>query len=140
MMYFWKTMKTISVEVLGDTTIEDHETFSVMISDAVNATIASGAATGTILNDDTALFISGPADAIEGNSGTTPLVFTIALEKESALPVTVSYSTVNGTATSPQVRHPRSSTPHPSAAPASVGVIRCPIRRARAVPRRSRVP
>jgi|GEM_PF-4864338 len=44
--------RTISVPVLGDTTIEPDETFSVHLSSAVGATILNGQGLGTILNDD----------------------------------------------------------------------------------------
>lgn len=48
-------VKTISVDVVGDLAIEQDETFTVTISDPVNASIARGTATGTITNDDTAV-------------------------------------------------------------------------------------
>ena len=44
----------ISVEVLGDTTVEPDEAFSVDLSGASGATVADGSATGTIVNDDVA--------------------------------------------------------------------------------------
>jgi hypothetical protein len=93
-----ETTKTITVDILGDTRIEDHETFLVVLSEPSGATIGADTASGTILNDDTALRIAGPADSLEGDSGTTPLVFTVTLEKASALPVTVTYATADGTA------------------------------------------
>jgi hypothetical protein len=62
-------------------------------SEANGATIGDGSAIGTILNDDTSLKIAGPPDALEGDTGLTPLVFTISLEKASALPVSVNYAT-----------------------------------------------
>jgi hypothetical protein len=40
------------------------------------------------------------ASVIEGNSGTTPMVFTVTLSAPSSVPVSVSYATLNGTATS----------------------------------------
>jgi hypothetical protein len=46
------TAQSISVPVTGDTAVEPDETFVVTLSNAVNATIAKGAGTGTILNDD----------------------------------------------------------------------------------------
>jgi hypothetical protein len=94
-----ETTKTIPVQVLGDTSIEDHETFSVVLSNASGATLGAGTATGTIFNDDTTLRIAGPTDVLEGDSGAISAVFTVSLEKESALPVTVSYVTEDGTAT-----------------------------------------
>ena len=47
-----ETSKTISVTVVGDTTYEPDETFTVALSNPVNATIGTGSATGTIQNDD----------------------------------------------------------------------------------------
>ena len=47
-----QTSQPIVVAVVGDTTTEANETFSVNLSNAVNATIAAGLGTGTITNDD----------------------------------------------------------------------------------------
>src|SRR5205085_10148517 len=44
--------QTITVPVAGDTTLEPNETFTVNLSSPVNATIANGTGTGTIINDD----------------------------------------------------------------------------------------
>ena len=45
--------KTISINVVGDTAVESDETFNLTLSGATNgATITSGTATATILNDD----------------------------------------------------------------------------------------
>jgi hypothetical protein len=93
-----ETTKTIEVEVLGDSAVEDHESFSVILSDASSATIGEGTAVGTIFNDDTTIRLNDSTSGVEGDAGTTPFVFTISLEKPSALPVTVNYATVNGTA------------------------------------------
>jgi Calx-beta domain-containing protein len=53
--------KTISVGVVGDTAVEQDETFTVALSSAVNATIGDGVATGTIANDDTATPVTAGA-------------------------------------------------------------------------------
>ena len=50
--------KTIPVSVVSDTAVEQDETFTVTLSNAVNATIADGVATGTIANDDTAMAVT----------------------------------------------------------------------------------
>jgi hypothetical protein len=42
--------------------------------------------------------IADPEPVLEGNAGTTTVVFQISLEKASALPVTVSYASADGTA------------------------------------------
>ena len=47
-----ETTKSIAIGVVADTVVEQDETFAVALSDPVNATILSGAATGTIVNDD----------------------------------------------------------------------------------------
>ena len=47
-----ETSKTITVPVLGDSVDEPDETFSVDLSNAVNATIADGHGEGTIVDDD----------------------------------------------------------------------------------------
>ena len=63
-----ETSKVITVNVLGDTTVEPNENFTVTLSNATNgATITTATATGTINNDD---FIgtSGP-DTLAGTSG-----------------------------------------------------------------------
>jgi hypothetical protein len=47
-----ETSKTIDVTVVGETVYEPDETFTVALSNPVNATIGTGSATGTIQNDD----------------------------------------------------------------------------------------
>lgn len=47
-----QTEAVVNVPILGDTSIEDGETFRVLLSNAVGASIIDGEATGTILNDD----------------------------------------------------------------------------------------
>jgi hypothetical protein len=43
---------TLSIPIIGDTAVELDETFSVNLSNPVNAAIADGQAVGTIMNDD----------------------------------------------------------------------------------------
>ncbi|MDA1014629.1 MAG: hypothetical protein O3A00_09280 [Planctomycetota bacterium] len=47
-----ETSKTVTVTIVGDNTQESDETFGVNLGNAANATIADGAALGTILDDD----------------------------------------------------------------------------------------
>ena len=47
-------VKTVSVDVLGDTAGELTETFSLVLSNPTNARIRDGRGIGTILDDDTA--------------------------------------------------------------------------------------
>ena len=46
------TTATVSVDVIGDTSVEPNETFVVNLSGASNATIAKAQGTGTIIDDD----------------------------------------------------------------------------------------
>jgi len=92
-----ETEKTITVDVTGDTNIEDHETFNVVLSQANGATIANDTAVGTILNDDAAVRISDAA-LIEGHSGVRSMTFTVSMTAASALPVTLNVASVDGTA------------------------------------------
>ena len=57
-----ETRKTIQVAIVGDTTFETDERFTVLLSNPVNATIADGSGTGTIQNDD-----PRPPDRVFGN-------------------------------------------------------------------------
>jgi hypothetical protein len=52
-----KTAK-VNITIKGDRAAEVNETFSVILSNSVNATITDGTATGTILNDDGAAIAS----------------------------------------------------------------------------------
>lgn len=49
-----QTQQSVTVKVVGDTTYEPDETFQFVLSDAVNAQIATAVATATIRNDDAA--------------------------------------------------------------------------------------
>ena len=97
------TNTTITVSIVGDTLDENTETFTVKLTNPVNATITNATGTGTITDNDTPPVVSvGPASATEPNTGaTTPMVFTVTNSARSGFPVTVNYQTVNGTATAP---------------------------------------
>ncbi len=90
--------KTVTVQVAGDTSEEDHETFSVVLSNPVIGAFGDSTGIGTILNDDTSIAIADVSQ-LEGNSGSTPFNFSVTLTKPSALAVSVAYQTANGTAT-----------------------------------------
>jgi len=55
--------RTLDVTIIGDTNLEQNETFTVNLSEPFGTTIADGAGAGTILDDDTLLVLeeSGPA-------------------------------------------------------------------------------
>ena len=96
------TTQTIIVPVIGDTLNEPDETFTLALSSPANATLAAqSTAVGTITNDDPlpSVSISSPAAVAEGNSGTTPIVFTVSLSAASGQAVTVAFATADDTAT-----------------------------------------
>jgi hypothetical protein len=92
--------KQIDVTVAGDLWVESNETFTVTLSSPFNADLGTSVATGTITNDDAnPKLVVGDAVKLEGNSGTTPLTFTVAMVPVSVSDVTVDYATSDGTAT-----------------------------------------
>jgi hypothetical protein len=95
-----ETSKTITVAVRGDQMFEPNETFVVNLGGATNATMSDWTGIGTIVNDDVAPGISiSEFSTVEGRSGSTTFTFTVTLSAPSATPITVNYSTANGTAT-----------------------------------------
>ena len=99
-----ETSKTITIAIAPDTLVEGNEQFSVVLSNPQSATIADGTGVGTIVDDDTAqpvvpTLAIGDASITEGDSGTAQLSFTVTLSQAATGPVTVNYSTANGTAT-----------------------------------------
>ena len=95
-----QTTKRVEVQTLEDDEAEETETFTVQLSAPSGATVADGTGTGTIIDDD-------------GGGGSVPRIeiedaevteggiaaFTVTLSSSSEVPVTVSYETIDGTAT-----------------------------------------
>ena len=96
------TSQTIPVTVLGDTRDEADETFTVTLSAASTGVISTPQAVGTIVdNDATPSLAINNVTVTEPDSGTVNAVFTVALSAASGRTVTVNYTTVPGTATTP---------------------------------------
>ncbi len=95
------TTQTISVPIIGDTTVEANETFTVLLSGATNATLGRATGTGTIINDDVPTLSINSGNVDEGDSGITNANFTVTLSQRSPLTVTVDYATADGSATAP---------------------------------------
>ena len=97
-----QTTRTVSVQVAGDTVDEINETFTVNLSNAVNAAIADGTGLGTILDDDSLPALSiNDVTVTESDAGTTSATFTVGLNAPSAHAISVDYGTADGTATAP---------------------------------------
>jgi hypothetical protein len=93
-----ETEKEVTINLVGDTTAENAETFFGELFEAENAAIAVSKATATITNDDQAFRISD-ARIVEGPNGlTSQMVFTVKREGATGQAVTIDFATQNGTA------------------------------------------
>src|SRR5205814_2135804 len=96
------TTQTISVPIVGDATYEHDETFSVRLSSPQNASIARSEErrAGKKIKDDPAPTLEMRSNQRpEGNTGTANLVFTVTLTGPTEVPVTVDFTTADGSAT-----------------------------------------
>jgi subtilisin-like proprotein convertase family protein len=91
-----QTNQTVRVAVLGDTLFEGNESFSVLLSAPVNATLARGAATAVILDDEVRLSIAtvlNPQARLRFNSVTG---LTYRVERSDTLPNTNVWTALPG--------------------------------------------
>ena len=91
--------KTITVPVNGDRLPEPTETFVVNLSNPTNVVIADGHAVGTVADDEPRISISDLIRYEGRMNKKTLFTFTVSLSVPYDAPVTVSYRTANGTAT-----------------------------------------
>jgi hypothetical protein len=84
-----ETRTTISVSIMGDTAVEPDETFTLVLSNPVNATLGRAAATGTIANEDVARPRAGRYSGT--SSQNRPVSFDVddALTRVSSISMTV---------------------------------------------------
>src|SRR5690606_7680232 len=100
-----ETTQIARVRVLGDLLNEANEAFAVNLANSSNATIGTGAAVGTIINDDAVPTVSiGNARLLEGNvddkgnSTKSDMVFKVQLSAPSGQAIKVNYETEDQTA------------------------------------------
>ena len=88
---------TAEVRLKLDSHDEGDETFFLVITDATNATVGRGTATGTIIDDDgpAHLYVDDPST----REGSGELTFTVRLSPTPDNAVTVDYATSDGSAT-----------------------------------------
>ncbi len=93
-------MKSLTIQPINDFTPDDNKTVIITISDPTVAELgANNSHTATILDDDLPNWLTiSDVNVSEGNSGSTDAVFTVALSPATTAPVTVNYSTADGTA------------------------------------------
>ena len=97
------TTQTITVPIINDGVLDPNELFTVNLSAPVNAVVGIGTAQGLIRDHNAlpVLQIKGTT-IVKQDSGTPPANFVVTLSSPSATPVTVAYSTADGTATAPR--------------------------------------
>lgn len=94
-----ETSKTISVLVKGDRLGEPNEAFVINLSHSTNATIVDGPGVGTIVDDEPRVSITDVSKSEGKKNQTTLFSFTVTLSAAYDQPVTLSFRTVDGTAT-----------------------------------------
>ncbi len=97
-----QTTQTVNIQINGDNTPENDETFRVILGDNPSfAVVSDGIGIGTILNDDGAPTRISINDitVTEPLSNSAPTVFTVSLSAPNNQQVTVNYATSGGTAT-----------------------------------------
>jgi hypothetical protein len=97
--------RQVTVPVAGDTAVEGDETFTVRLSNPVNAELLDAQGVGAIVNDDgvvgTPALRVGDVTVTEGDTGTTRATFTVSLDHAATSTVTGHVATADGTATAP---------------------------------------
>ena len=94
-----ETEKNVTVLAHGDTVNETNESFSVILSNSINASVSDAQGIGTIIGDDGPLLSINDVQLIEGDSGSSNMQFTVALSAVASEAFQVSYETEAGTAT-----------------------------------------
>ena len=84
--------KTVSVPIHGDVLNEGNETFRLLLTNVQEAGVGDLEAELTVIDDEVFVDLAD-ARAAEGDSGTTPMDFTVTLSRASDLEVRLDYTT-----------------------------------------------
>jgi hypothetical protein len=93
-----QTVQTFAVTVMGDEIDETNKTFVVTLTNPANAALGVPQANATIVDDDPLALAISDVSLREGESGTSNALFTVTLSKPYHLPVSVDFSTADGSA------------------------------------------
>jgi hypothetical protein len=85
-----ETSKTISVPILGDTTVEADETFTLSLSSPVNSALGRATATGTLTNDDVPKAKPGHFHGVVNNGGS--IDFNVSADSTGMVNMTFTYT------------------------------------------------
>jgi len=91
------TETVINVPIINDTLDELNETFTMTLSNVVSGTVALSQLSATILDDDAPPNIS-VTPTVSALESAGRLTFTVALSAASSFPVTVTYATIDNSA------------------------------------------
>jgi hypothetical protein len=92
-----QTSGAIVVPILGDKRFEANETLTVTLTSVSGAALGTSTATGTITNDDQKPTLSiNSVSQIEGNSGTSQMIFTLSLSAPSDSDTVIPFNTQDG--------------------------------------------
>jgi hypothetical protein len=91
---------TLSPGIYGNSTVQSNRSFHVNLSNPTNTTLARSQAVGTIIEDDFFRVSVQSTNVVEGNSSRTNALLILTLSPAGSSSVTVSYETLDGTATS----------------------------------------
>ncbi|MBP9145626.1 MAG: DUF11 domain-containing protein [Thermoanaerobaculia bacterium] len=95
----FETMQSITVATVEDAVAEPAEAFTVLLANALGATVVDGSGSGTILDDDTVVVSIANAAVVEGDSGDVELALPITLSAPSFGAVEVDVTMTAGSAT-----------------------------------------
>jgi hypothetical protein len=93
------TPKTFSIPIIDDTLIEGNETVNLTLSSPTGGSLGTSAAVLTIVDVEAGIVTTNPAVTVNEAAGTVTI--TLNRTNGSTGPITVNFSTANGTATSP---------------------------------------
>ncbi len=93
-----ETNKSIGVRITGDNQTEANETFNLILTNLMNATMLRGAATGTILNDDGVFLRIDNTSVLEADGIDVFANFTVTLLGSPTEAVSVGYFTRDSSA------------------------------------------
>jgi hypothetical protein len=99
-----ETAKTVSVPVVGDTTVEADELVAVRFANPTNATLGGFWGLGLLLveNDDQPEIVPGGTGVLEGDGGTTVAMVPVTLSAPSPVSVTVTWTAASPGAGNPE--------------------------------------
>lgn len=94
------TQKSIIIPLQSDSIAEGDETFTVRLFNPSSGGILGTPSTTTVTLTEMPVAAIGDAEVLEGNSGNTTLSFPVTLSRAAVSPVTMSWFTLGGSATS----------------------------------------